>query len=266
MAVADCTFAPDKKHPDDYCNLPNTFTFGRLAKDPCIVYTHTFYVKELFELIDGIDRRFVIITHNSDMNVDDSFVIPSNVVKWFAQNVNCSNEKIVAIPIGLENDRWFPEVRKKERMLEYMGTPQEYKNLVYMNFNLSTNFAERSACYNALKNKPWVTTNMGHNGSNFIAYLRNIISHKFVACPMGNGLDTHRVWETLYMGSIPIVLRNALSEYLYSFFPVCIVDSWDEVTEELLDAEYRTLKDIELFYDHTEMLQFPYWERLIRSV
>ena len=29
--------------------------------------------------------------------------------------------------------------------------------------------------------------------------------HRFVACPEGNGIDTHRFWETLYRGSIPII-------------------------------------------------------------
>ena len=29
--------------------------------------------------------------------------------------------------------------------------------------------------------------------------------YKFVVAPLGNGPDSHRIWETLYAGSIPII-------------------------------------------------------------
>ncbi|CAK9049128.1 unnamed protein product [Durusdinium trenchii] len=32
----------------------------------------------------------------------------------------------------------------------------------------------------------------------------------FVAAPWGHGLDTHRVWEALMMGSVPVVLSSPL--------------------------------------------------------
>ena len=50
---------------------------------------------------------------------------------------------------------------------------------------------------------------------------------KFVLCPEGTGIDTHRVYESLYCGATPVVLRNSLS-HLYERLPVCIVDKWTD--------------------------------------
>ena len=43
--------------------------------------------------------------------------------------------------------------------------------------------------------------------ANFEISLISIFNkYKFILCPLGNGVDSHRIWETLYSGSIPIVL------------------------------------------------------------
>jgi hypothetical protein len=56
---------------------------------------------------------------------------------------------------------------------------------------------------------------------------------KFVVCPMGFGIDTHRFYESVWMGCTPIVTSSGLDE-LYKKYNALIVNSWDEVTEELL--------------------------------
>jgi hypothetical protein len=113
--IADFTYAPVVKHGDDYDNLKNTLYFKSL-KDVNIVYTHTMYVKQLFQLIASDYRKFIIISHNSDVNIDESFIVPKNVLKWHSQNVNVNSSTVESIPIGLENDRWFVKDRKREKM------------------------------------------------------------------------------------------------------------------------------------------------------
>jgi hypothetical protein len=51
----------------------------------------------------------------------------------------------------------------------------------------------------------------------------------FVACPHGDEWDSHRAWEALLLGSIPIVRSSALDP-LYAGLPVVIVREWAEVT------------------------------------
>ena len=52
--------------------------------------------------------------------------------------------------------------------------------------------------------------------------------HKYAICPEGNGIDTHRFWESLYMNTIPICKRNILVEYYSKYFPIIILNNWNE--------------------------------------
>jgi len=261
--IADFVFAPENfvytpENTKDCNALVNTFCHCGL-KERNIVYTHTMYVKQLFEKIRGLKCSFIIITHNCDINVDDTFNVPDNVIKWYSQNVDVKNPKIESIPIGLENNRWFRPVRKKDKMRKKVRKRRYYKNLVYLNSNIKTNPKERVPVYEFLENKPWVTVERGVNGIGFDEYIDNIYNHKYVICPRGNGIDTHRLWETLYMGSVPIVKRD-INNWFYNAMPILYVNDWSEVNEELLNGMWDTYSTGAW---NKEMLTFNYWEKRI---
>lgn len=261
--IGNFTYSPEVKSSGDYSRLPNTFDIDRCIEyNRCIIYTHTFYAKYLFDVLRKINHEFIVVTHNCDENVN--YPPPDNVIKWYTQNLNISHDKMKPIPIGLENDRWFVDINKKDKMIKKSEEPRHHYNLAYMNFSINTNPSKRTQPYQLFKEKSWVTTDMGTNGTNFDQYIDNVYNHKFVICPEGNGIDTHRFWETLYMGSIPIVKRNILAEELYSYFPVLIVDNWEDVSEWLLNKEYDEIERIKSTYDgDQEMLTFEYWKNKI---
>ena len=251
-SLGEFTYSPYTKSQDDYDNLPNTIDLIAL-KDVNRVYTHTMYAKQLFDVLRDINKKFIVITHNSDVNID--FSPPDNVIKWFSQNVNIIHDRIKSIPIGLENDRWFPFLHKREKMSLKLKQPKVYKNLLYVNHNIATNIIERLKPYQLFENKSWVTTEKGVNGDKFDEYLDNIYNHKFVVCPRGNGLDTHRLWETLYMGSIPIV-KTDINNSFYDDLPILYVNDWEEVTENLLSRIFMLFKTEKWNHDK---LNFSYW-------
>jgi hypothetical protein len=255
--LANFQYAPETKNGEDYDNLQNTLDISKV-KDNDIIYTHTFYAKKLFEIISKIDTKLIIITHNSDQNVDESYQLPDNVIKWYAQNVNVVNPRIESIPIGLENDRWFPELRKKEKITNKNKELIHFKNLVYMNHNIANNPAKRQPVYDLFKCKSWVTTEEGRNGQNFDGYIDNIYHHKYVICPEGNGMDTHRTWETLYLGTIPIEKRN-INNFFHEDMPILLVDEWEEITESLLREKWA-----DFFCNRNiKKLTFEYWKNKI---
>jgi hypothetical protein len=256
--IADMVYYP--KGAKDCNPLENTYCPCAL-KERNIIYTHTMYVRQLFEEIKKLKCVFVIVTHNCDENVDDSFQVPNNVIKWFTQNVNTSNPKIEAIPIGLENDKWFKNVHKKEKMEATLRTPKKYKNLVYLNSNIKTNPKERQPLYDLFEKEPWCTSFHGANGEGFDEYLNDIYNHKFVFCPDGNGIDTHRLWETLYMGTIPIIKLNKNTRQ-FSHLPLYFVEEWEEVNPEYLEEYWNYVQITE--WD-MEMLTFKYWKNKIRN-
>ena len=68
------------------------------------------------------------------------------------------------------------------------------------------------------------------------------LESRYALCPRGCGVDTHRFYECIYLGCIPIVVRtHTVFDRLYhpvTGFPCLVVERWADVTEELLDASY----------------------------
>jgi hypothetical protein len=80
----------------------------------------------------------------------------------------------------------------------------------------------------------------------------------------GNGFENHRIWEALYRGSIPILLRTNWSESLREYgFPLLYVDSIDDINQELLVDFGRKHAN----FDPTSLdaLWVPFWKKIIHS-
>ena len=186
--------------------------FALIANNENIFYMHTHDVNA-FLLSNKIPSNFILISHNSDGKIIDggelhphanSNLIPSNLIHWFGQNVCVNHDKISSLPIGLENSQWFIEVGKRNKIQSKVNEQKQYKNLLYINHNIETNPNERIRPYELFRNSSYATCVNGFNGLDFDSYLDNIYNHKFVLCPEGNGTDTHRTWECLYLNTIPI--------------------------------------------------------------
>ena len=208
------------------------------------IFIETHRIPLLFkELSNFPNQRCQIIAHNSDATFGEELLnhLPNNVQKIWCQNYNyIETDRIKSLPIGLERVRWFPEQRKQERLNEMISTDIDRTELVYMNFNTSTN-PIRQEIFNELKDKEFINKDMIGNGGNYVEYLKNLKKHKFVISPPGNGIDCHRNWEALYLGCIPIVLdsyfvRNVFEE------SVIYLNSYSMINEEFLE----TLKTKEL--------------------
>lgn len=75
-------------------------------------------------------------------------------------------------------------------------------------------------------------------GMDSTAYLESIARSRFVLCPSGLGWDSFRIWETLLLGSIPIVEFSAGWHAVLDDLPVLFVTNFNEVTPELLARVY----------------------------
>jgi hypothetical protein len=148
-------------------------------------------------------------------------------------------------------------------MVDVMKEKIDNKNLVYMNINISTYPVERQLVWDLLNGKEWVTIGTIENSiQGRTNFLRDIKAHSFVVCPRGNGLDTHRLWETLYMGSIPIVKKD-IGYAEFEDLPICFVNEWEEVTREWLESEKERILNKEWNMDK---LKISYWIDKINSM
>jgi hypothetical protein len=144
-------------------------------------------------------------------------------------------------------------------MLNKLQEPKKFRSMVYVNHNIKTNPKEREKPYAVLGGKPWVTSAMGSNGQGYENYLDNIYNHPFVICPQGNGIDTHRTWECLYMKTIPIEKRNINNQF-YTDLPILFVDDWEEITERFLHDQFMAMAEKKW---NMEKLNFSYWKNEI---
>jgi hypothetical protein len=201
-----------------------------------IFFIETHRVPLLFNELRKFEKKCRVISHNSDYTFGGEIVphIPKNVDRFWCQNYNhIETDVIKSLPIGLERKRWFPEQKKQETLFEMMSNEIDRTELVYMNFNPSTN-PIRYKIFNELKDKEFINKDMVGNGGNYVEYLKNLKKHKFVISPPGNGIDCHRNWEALYLGCIPIVLDSNFTRNVFSDLSVLRINDFNNLNEEVL--------------------------------
>ena len=101
------------------------------------------------------------------------------------------------------------------------------------------------------------------NETTFDDHLLEIAQSKFVLCPSGLGFDTYRMWETMLLGSIPIIESNVGMDRTVASLPVLIVKDFKYLTPQLLHRAYPC------FLKHAHQFNFAalredYWVNLIQ--
>lgn len=80
----------------------------------------------------------------------------------------------------------------------------------------------------------------------------------------GLGFDTYRLWETLLMGSIPVVESNAGFDRTYSNLPVLVVRNYSDVTPQLLQRAYPCFLRHARDFNYAHLTE-GYWMDLVRT-
>ncbi len=236
---------------------------GHDVKEGDIIFLKIDYLPHFFNNVHPrISHPYILITHNGDYPAPQSFghyLDSPKIIAWFAQNIeNFSHPKLHPIPIGIANPCYGHgniELVKKAQE-EAKTTPKT--RLLYMNFSRWTHEAEREPLYQEFKDALFCTYSPLVD---FTKYLPALAESKFTLSPRGNGLDTHRTWEALLMGTIPIV-RTSLLDPLFEDLPVIIVKNWTEVTEQFLNEKWEEMRKRNY---KLEKIYARYWLNLIDS-
>lgn len=136
--------------------------------------------------------------------------------------------------------------------------------LVYGSFSIGTNLRERMPLAKLLSRGKHVFEVPEFSVEGRVRYLENLRKYAFTACPVGNGIDTHRLWEVLYMGGIPIIKKNHILEALLENLPFVLVEEWDEINDD--DFLQDSWKELSTRSDYNfEKLKLNFWINLIHS-
>ena len=246
--LADTIVASEK----DFAYNPNCADLReRLNRKECegVVFCFSHNMDPLRHLIQRLKKRVVVIFHNSDYNISryDDVINHPMVYRVFAQNVTHHHPKIVPIPIGIANSMWKhgdPEAITLE------ASKSVKRSGIYLNINTTTNPKEREPCLQGClaKGIPSVPSKP------FESYLSDLHRSEMCVAPVGNGLDTHRFWESLYLGTPVVTSRNFISEYWSYHFPIGIVDDWNQDISQFPMGQFNT-----------KLLDMNYYSKLIKS-
>lgn len=224
-------------------------------KDKVLIYANTHeYPLALNRIAQHANTKFVLVTHNSDDSIECTD-IPTNLIKWYGTNVNYTHEKISPIPIGLENEHWHPN--KRSIINNGIYNKQERKNKIFAQFNPHTFPLERySICQDIYMQKIHADMYKCINGIAFESYVNNLCTYKYCLCPRGNGIDTHRMWEALYLGCIPIVKKH-ITHLFSEDLPILLIDDWCQLTSDFIN-NININNNID-----TTILTMEYWKNKI---
>lgn len=87
-------------------------------------------------------------------------------------------------------------------------------------------------------------------------YARQLFDARFTAAPRGAGQQTHRCWEALLAGSIPLIDYDPRLDKLFDGLPVVLVTDWSQVTRSFLEQTWKNMNYRE--WDWSK-LYFPFW-------
>lgn len=202
--------------------------------------------------LQTIQSPFHLYFHNSDCgfhaNHKSLFSIIPNLQGIFTQNLETEpTEKLKPLPIGIANSMYaHGNLTTWEEMLRYPCNKKTGK--IYSQFSIDTNVAKRKKCLDIITGKGIAT----QPSCEYLNYLKLLGTFEFAICPEGNGIDTHRFWECLYLKTVPICLRNNVTEYYSLFFPVVLLDSWEEldVAQLVYEAVWPEVSVLDLDFYH----------------
>lgn len=275
-------------HPSDYIN-------PKYVKDYDVIWIQPIYLNFFVNsILPKIKNHFILLVNTCDDSFPScmsrkNFAKLMNsplLVHIFSQNCLINDhQKITQIPIGLdlhtlaygkkafgeqkmdciEQEKILSEIRNQSSSQRIMKACADFHHNDTMKGSNNTKkiFCEdRTAIWHKLQTNDCVEFFDNKMPRRKLWMKKS--AYAFSICPPGNGLDTHRVWEDLILGVIPIVKTSALDS-LYNQFPIVIINDWNMINQESLEKWYD---EKFLLFNNKEIkkrLYQKYWIDLISS-
>jgi hypothetical protein len=228
--------------------------------------------KNPFILVTGAD----VLSVPKNINNFNFIINHPKLIKWFAQNYEGNdNYKIKHLPLGLDyhtlyyhkNHKWgqtSTPTQQEYDLIQIKQKLQPIQNIIshiaLANFQHSTygepklRETRRMPILNILKKKSCIKFLPYQDRLTFWNHMNN---YAFVISPIGYGLDTHRTYEILILGRIPIICDTKINQ-LYDDLPILIVSDWNMINENWLQKQYINIVSKWNQYNW-DKLKLEYW-------
>lgn len=218
--------------------------------------------KSLDKMVDFFHDIELIVIHNGDetvpLTVFTQLFEQFPDVHVYLQNNIHDHPRIHSLPMGVQNRMW----RKRETFIEYKKESliNEKSVLAFCSW-LGQTDPIRKELREFLEQHLFDGLQLGKKMSpqEYETILENSI---FSFCPRGNAYDTHRLWETLYASSIPIVVKDPFIDQLQKHFPSLelhvldsfVQDSYKEQLEQKITKRHSTYIPFCCIFDYWKLL------------
>lgn len=180
--------------------------------------------------------KYTLLIHNGDLIPTERALerLGDLFHRVYSVNVTSETPTLRALPIGLENAR----LNNNGRLSYYLDGLEEPHSKdrprpVMSSFHVSNNPLVRQPAAELFR-----ASRFGFDGHSWKRKeYRDVLKQTcFVISPPGNGPDCHRTWEAIYMGAVPVVLKEHLGRSLWEGMPILAVDSYQDFVDMSDDA------------------------------
>lgn len=252
-----------------------------------IIFIKTDLISQYIDKLLNHSCKFILITASNDdhcvpyMNFPpdedvqkktDELLNSNNLYFWYSKNVGIIHSKLKPLPLGPKwqwrTTRFFGESKKKHLEIYHNTDPNLFytgnkPNLLYFHFNNTSNnpfYKEHTGIRHKCRYELRKNGFQDSGGNEFEDYMEKLKTYKFAVSPPGRGIQTHRFYESLMVGTIPIII-HAPTDSISDDLPVLFVNHWSEITPSFLDKKY---KEITSKTDYKfEKLYESYWKNQI---
>lgn len=204
--------------------------------NPLKIFCYSNQLELFMKKMDKCKNPFVLIAHNSDGEVEErhrEILKNPKLIHMWSQNVLIDDTKISVLPIGIANSMWNHGNLSLFKQVMDMNIKKERD--IYFQFSMHTH-VDRQRVYKICKEKLLFE----EVSRPYKDYLIRLGSYRFCICPRGNGIDTHRFWECIYLNVIPIVEENTFNRKWKIKYPqIIMIQRFEEMDVDKILRGYQ---------------------------
>ena len=240
----------------DSLHIENQIANAKINNLFCYIENLETHLCVLVNILSKLRNPIKLFFHNGDTTFtqkhSNALLENKNILCIYSENLSIPpHDRLKPLPIGIANSMWSHGNIYTWVSIMQMPLPKK-QHLIYFYFEIYTNVHKRQRCFDIIRS-------MGiecQPKRSLTDYIQALSTFKFAICPEGNGIDTHRFWECLYLKVVPICPRNIITEYYSKFFPVLLLDNWEDLNINAMETFYETCD----WSNYEKLFDITYWE------